>query len=171
MAQAKKALINSPDTVVCEAIEGLVSANPHLARLDGFPAVSTPCCANAPQLVGTGHSKSSSSSEVDGQLTVRPLVAAPATAVGAQPGCPLLDVLCPAERRSKLSWTPLMTSHRWPSFQASAQSSRIAADGARVLDSLCCTQHRHRMLPVAAKTPAKPCIEPLHLLCRRRLWA
>jgi hypothetical protein len=85
MSQARKALINSPDTVVCEAIEGLVSATPHLARLDGFPAVSTPCCASAPQLVGTVHSKSSTSSEVDGHLKVRPLVAAPAGAVAAQP--------------------------------------------------------------------------------------
>ena len=36
---AKKALINSPDTVVVEAIEGLVACHPHLARLDGFPEV------------------------------------------------------------------------------------------------------------------------------------
>ena len=56
MSQARKALINSPETVVCEAIEGLVSATPHLARLDGFPSVSTSCRANSPQLVDTGHS-------------------------------------------------------------------------------------------------------------------
>ncbi|KAL4434444.1 hypothetical protein ABPG75_000885 [Micractinium tetrahymenae] len=36
---AAKALIDSPETVVTAAIDGLVSSNPHLARLDGYPDI------------------------------------------------------------------------------------------------------------------------------------
>ena len=34
-----KSFINSPESVVTEAVEGLISTVPHLGRLDGFPAI------------------------------------------------------------------------------------------------------------------------------------
>lgn len=44
---AAKALIDSPETVVASAINGLVSGNSHLARLDGYPDVSRRLVASA----------------------------------------------------------------------------------------------------------------------------
>lgn len=38
-------LMNSPDTLVQNALDGLLMSNPHLTKLDGFPDVSLHCCA------------------------------------------------------------------------------------------------------------------------------
>lgn len=39
---AMKQLINAPDAVVTEALDGLVLSHAHLQRLDGWPEVSHP---------------------------------------------------------------------------------------------------------------------------------
>lgn len=40
MASApRKALINSPATLVAESLQGLVAATPHLLLMEGFPQV------------------------------------------------------------------------------------------------------------------------------------
>lgn len=35
-----KRLINTPESVVTDALDGLVLCHPHLQRLDGYPGVS-----------------------------------------------------------------------------------------------------------------------------------